>query len=91
MHTSFRIHAVLDCFTEMDGYDTKVTLNDLEVSLKDIKKNLRWLYDVVNRVKKKELLHLKKSSGWGSKWETIIPGLKTITETYMSLWEPLDT
>ena len=29
--------------------DKEVTLEDIQNSLKDIKKNLRWLYDIINR------------------------------------------
>ena len=29
--------------------DKGVTLEDIQNSLKDIKKNMRWLYDIINR------------------------------------------
>jgi len=63
----------------------------LPASLKDIKKHLHWLYDIVNKGLKKEILQQKKLSGWPTKWKTMMPESKITTEVFMSLWVPLDT
>lgn len=49
VQTPLSVHVGLDNFAEMDGNAKSVTLNDLQASLKDIKQNLCWLYNIVNR------------------------------------------